>query len=109
MLFLLTSSAKPYSEYRIEDVGFRKVSNGMAAIFVYRRKEEADVVAAAFPKKSGIHIAARRVTKEELALLQTRFSGGTVKFVFELSGPKRDTAYYHAVVATIEEEPNQQE
>jgi hypothetical protein len=103
MLFLLTTSSRPYSEYQIEDVGFRKVSNVMAAIFVYRKKEEADGVADAYLKGRGVHITARVVTKEELAQLQTRFSGGTVKFVFELSGPKSDTAYYHETIGTIEE------
>jgi hypothetical protein len=103
MLFLLTTSSKPYSEYQIEDVGFRKVSNVMAAIFVYRKKEEADDVADAYLKDRGVHITARAVTEEELAQLQARFSRGAVKFVFELSGPKSDTAYYHETVGTIEE------
>ena len=75
----------------------------MAAIFVYRKKEEADVVAGALLKNRGGHVTARGVTKEELALLQTRFSAGTVKFVFVLSGLKPDTAYYHETVGTIEE------
>jgi hypothetical protein len=60
---------------------------------VWVATDKAVAVADAFLKGRGVHITARVVTKDELAQLQTRFSGGTVKFVFELFGPKPDTAY----------------
>jgi hypothetical protein len=98
MFYVLTNSSKPIGELGWGDVGFRKVNNEVAALFVATSVNGANRYIDA---ANGNGVMARELSSEEIQVLQMNLSSDSVRFVFEVFDPISGRPAHHATIHTI--------
>jgi hypothetical protein len=96
--YVITNSAKPVKELTWSDVGFRKVSDDVAALFV---STSANGAKKYIERLADNGLIARGLSAEDIQVLQMNLSAGSLKFGFEVLDPISGLAVHHTSVHTI--------